>query len=202
MNRNAFNLIPGILAIVATSIVIYSCDKDDGTAPTAGFTYTSSKSLPATAQFNNMSTGSGGATFLWNFGDGATSTANHPTHTYINAGTYQVSLTQTPTSGPPETTTKTLMISTTGPSGTSHRPSNTLATDFSVVINYGVPYFVTFTNNSSGATTNHWNFGDNTTSNSGASTVTHTYNTAGPFYVVLTVTNDNGTDTSGVGIQF
>ncbi|PYJ05712.1 MAG: hypothetical protein DME25_07980 [Verrucomicrobia bacterium] len=32
-------------------------------------------------------------TFLWDFGDGATSTDANPLHTYINAGAYRVSLT-------------------------------------------------------------------------------------------------------------
>lgn len=32
-------------------------------------------------------------TFLWDFGDGTTSTEEHPTHTYENNGVYQVSLT-------------------------------------------------------------------------------------------------------------
>jgi PKD repeat protein len=35
------------------------------------------------------------ATYLWNFGDGATSIEQHPTHIYQSAGTYTVSLTVT-----------------------------------------------------------------------------------------------------------
>jgi len=37
-------------------------------------------------------TGSGASTYLWNFGDGSTSTLQDPQHTYLAAGTYNVML--------------------------------------------------------------------------------------------------------------
>ena len=37
--------------------------------------------------------------WLWNFGDGQTSTVQNPTHTYVNAGNYTVTLTVTDNSG-------------------------------------------------------------------------------------------------------
>lgn len=45
---------------------------------------------PYTAHFNNTS--SGGVTFHWSFGDGGTSTAQNPDHTYTLAGTYVITL--------------------------------------------------------------------------------------------------------------
>ncbi len=45
-------------------------------------------------QFTNASTGFG-LSYLWNFGDGTTSTAVSPTKTYANPGVYDVSLTLT-----------------------------------------------------------------------------------------------------------
>ncbi len=47
---------------------------------------------PHTAQFADQSTGSHDQ-WLWNFGDGKTSTEQNPSHTYTTAGTYTVSLT-------------------------------------------------------------------------------------------------------------
>ncbi len=44
--------------------------------------------------FNNTSTGTG-AQYLWNFGDGTTSSAFNPTHNYANGGNYHVTLTVT-----------------------------------------------------------------------------------------------------------
>jgi Zn-dependent metalloprotease len=47
-------------------------------------------SAPATVAFTNSSVNAG--SFLWNFGDGGTSTASAPTHTYNTLGTFNVSL--------------------------------------------------------------------------------------------------------------
>jgi len=45
---------------------------------------------PLTAPFNNTSTN--GFSYLWDFGDGTTSTLSNPTHTYNTAGAYDVKL--------------------------------------------------------------------------------------------------------------
>ncbi len=48
---------------------------------------------PATVSFTNYSMN--GTFFLWNFGDGITSTDSNPTHTYNSAGDYTITLTAT-----------------------------------------------------------------------------------------------------------
>lgn len=53
--------------------------------PTAG-------SAPLTVSFHDVSTG-GPTRWLWQFGDGATSTEQNPVHTYYHDGSYSVSLT-------------------------------------------------------------------------------------------------------------
>jgi PGF-pre-PGF domain-containing protein len=55
--------------------------------------------VPLTVQFNDTSTGSP-ASWNWNFGDGATSTEQNPTHTYFSAGTYNVNLLVSNADGP------------------------------------------------------------------------------------------------------
>lgn len=45
---------------------------------------------PATVSFTNNSIN--GSSYLWNFGDGTTSTLQNPSHTYTNPGTYSVQL--------------------------------------------------------------------------------------------------------------
>lgn len=57
----------------------------DFAAPTDSFC-----SVPALVSFNNVSTN--GGSFYWEFGDGSTSTAVSPTHTYNALGTYTVSM--------------------------------------------------------------------------------------------------------------
>jgi M6 family metalloprotease-like protein len=48
--------------------------------------------VDASIAFSDNSTG-GATAWLWNFGDGSTSTAQHPSHSYSSSGTYNVSLT-------------------------------------------------------------------------------------------------------------
>ena len=63
-----------------------------GSGVVAGFTATpTSGTAPLAVSFTDASTGTI-ANRLWNFGDGTTSTANHPSHTYTRTGSYTVSL--------------------------------------------------------------------------------------------------------------
>lgn len=62
----------------------------------------------AAVRFINRTTGA--SKFLWNFGDGDTSTAPNPLHTYRNYGSYSVSLTAIDTSGCDSTLTKNSLV--------------------------------------------------------------------------------------------
>ena len=69
--------------------------------------------------FTDSSTDSDGsiASRSWNFGDGSTSTATNPSHTYAAAGTYSVALTVTDNSGATNTKTQSVTVSSSGGSG-------------------------------------------------------------------------------------
>ncbi len=54
---------------------------------------------PATVQFTNTTTGPGPLSYQWSFGDGATSTAGDPMHTYTANGNYTVRLIATSPQG-------------------------------------------------------------------------------------------------------
>jgi serine protease AprX len=60
--------------------------------------------VPLTVQFTDTSTGTPTA-WSWSFGDGGTSSSRNPSHQYMAAGTYTVSLTAT-NSGGSNTATK------------------------------------------------------------------------------------------------
>jgi PKD repeat protein len=82
-----------------------------GAAPTSG-------DAPLAVQFIDSSTG-GPRSWSWSFGDGATSSARNPVHTYRFPGTYAVSLTVASTTGR-NTQTRAGLITVTGsppPSG-------------------------------------------------------------------------------------
>ncbi|MBE0697315.1 MAG: S8 family serine peptidase, partial [Anaerolineaceae bacterium] len=78
--------------------------------PTANFTFNTSG---LTANFSDTSSDSDGmiASWSWNFDDGATSTAQNPSHTYTAAGTYNVSLTVTDDDGATASTSKPVTVS-------------------------------------------------------------------------------------------
>lgn len=68
-----------------------------------------------TVNFTDTSTDSDGtiASRAWDFGDGSTSTATNPSHTYAAGGTYSVSLTVTDNSGATNTKTQSVTVGST-----------------------------------------------------------------------------------------
>ncbi|MDB4163520.1 PKD domain-containing protein, partial [Saprospiraceae bacterium] len=207
--------------------------------------------------FDNQSTGSG-LTYLWDFGDGNTSTDSDPIHTYTEEGIYDVTLT---TTGPcnSDITTQTVDLYTIptadfssnitegcsdltvvfnqlasnnvtdyawtfegGNPTTSTDPNpvviytevgtynvelvvsnpagsaSTSEIDYITVIDVPTANFVavnniltvTFTNNSTGADSYLWDFGDGNTSTD--SDPIHTYAAEGDYTVTLTATNECG----------
>lgn len=62
------------------------------TAPTVDFSADVTSTCSGIISFVNESTFPQGSTFLWNFGDGQTSTLENPTHTYSSNGNYTVKL--------------------------------------------------------------------------------------------------------------
>lgn len=79
-----------ILQDVAHAVVIDSIDTwyQHGNLVATRFSYTNNLN---TVQFNNTSLHAN--SYLWDFGDGATSTAVNPSHTYTSPGIYNVTLT-------------------------------------------------------------------------------------------------------------
>jgi gliding motility-associated-like protein len=128
-------------------------------------------------QFTDMSTGAPNQWF-WDFGDGSTSPVQNPNYSYTKPGTFDVTLTAY-NNGCSQKLTKTAYITIKPP-----------LADFKYTFACGAQTNFTFTDNSTGATTWDWDFGD-MTPHGNTSTVTHNYATAVDtvFNVTLTVTN-------------
>jgi PKD repeat protein len=94
------------------------------TAPTASFTAApTSGTAPLAVQFSDTSSG-GPTSWAWDFGDGATSSAQNPNHTYAAAGTYTVALTASNSAGS-DTATRTGLIAVTSSGSVGYQDGST-----------------------------------------------------------------------------
>lgn len=128
---------------------------------------------------NNTTIGATG--FVWNFGDGTTSTQTNPVKTYATTGSYVVKLVATNGSGCADSTQQTVNI--------SPKPVASFITNAAIQCLENNNF--TFTNTSTGSIATYlWNFGDGTTSN--LASPSKAYSVAGTYIVKLFVTGANG----------
>lgn len=147
----------------------------------AAFSLTHTLCPPFTATFTDQSVNA--VSWLWDFGDGTTSTQQHPVHVYANPGSYNVTLTITTPEGCTYTEFHNYAVTFLPlvANATATSPDTTL------------PLHVNFYANSSGATTWFWDFGDGGTST--LMNPLHTYTVPGPYNISLTISNPECTYT-------
>ncbi len=155
-------------------------------APIAAFQAgTTQGDYPLTVSFVDLSTGPI-SIWAWDFGDGTSSNDQHPTHTYLDAGSYDVTLTIIGPGGTSFESCQACIIVEHPAPEASFSASTTSGT-------YDLP--VQFTNTSTGPIDSQlWDFGDGATSS--APSPSHTYTAAGTYTVTLTVTGPGGSDTA------
>ncbi len=111
-------------------------------------------SVPASINFQNLSTGAGSLSYQWFFGDGAGSTVINPSHTYTVGGSYPVKLVVTNAAGCKDTLIKINAV-TVGSVSPAFITSDTVCLNKPLVItNTSMPTPVSVM----------WSFGDGTTS--------------------------------------
>jgi PKD repeat protein len=145
--------------------------------PSATAAFTASVNV-ATATFTNTS--SGANSYFWDFGDGNTSSAFSPTHTFSGPGNYIVCLIADNGSCP-DTTCQQVTAGCPAPTAGFTTAPNNLT--------------VAFTDATLGSpSTWFWDFGDGNSST--LQSPTHTYAVPGPYTVCLTVVDSCGADSS------
>lgn len=146
--------------------------------PIADFEGGLSGCQPVTVQFE--STSEYGVQYLWDFGDGASSTAQNPSHTYYGPGTYTVSLTVAGPGGDYDTETKVDYIEV-------YPQAIAFFTAFPQEVT--VPDNpVNFFNLSTNADTYWWDLGDGTTTTE--ESPQHYYQEVGEYPVYLIANNE------------
>lgn len=155
----------------------------------AAFTTPALGCAPYEANFENNS--QGGLDFIWDFGDGTTSTQTTPVHLYSNPGTYTIKLYAF------DSTSCNKVDSTSFVIRVSSKPTSAF-TYLPLVPQENV--FTEFTNGSTGAVSYIWNFGDGDTSN--LVNPRHIFPATGTFNVCLVAINADGcTDTACVDVK-
>jgi gliding motility-associated-like protein len=128
---------------------------------------------PVTINFQNQSTGNGSPVYLWDFGDGNTSSSVNPSHTYSANGTYTVKLVVTNSSGCTDTAIKVNAVTV-----------GSVQAGFSTSAAACQKSAVQFTNTSSPAPASvMWTFGDGNTSSQ--LNPVHSFANAGSFTVKM-----------------
>lgn len=131
-------------------------------------------------RFNNLSIGNS-LTYTWDFGDGTTSTAVNPTHTYSTPGKYKIALIGTESIGCIDSTVKSNYITVDLP-----KANFSLSDSFTIC----PPLQVQFTNTSAFYKSVAWNFGDGNSSTS--NNPKYSYSIPGVYTVTLIVTSPGG----------
>ncbi|MEA5456674.1 PKD domain-containing protein [Sinomonas sp. JGH33] len=191
--KQSVNSSTGIVALASDNVAkrYWFSDRPLGpapAAPVASFAASPTSGVaPLNVSFTDTSTGSP-TSWAWAFGDGGTSTAQNPTHSYAAAGTYTAKLTASNAGGSSSATT-TITVTTAPP------PAAPVAS-FTASPTSGVaPLSVGFTDTSSGSPTSWaWAFGDGGTST--AQNPTHSYAAAGTYTAKLTASNAGGSSSA------
>ena len=143
--------------------------------------------VPFTVNFTDLSVGATG--WSWNFGDGGTSFAQNPSHTYTTLGNYTVTLIATGLSSCSDSIIKIQFVRIQAP----------VVNINGLPLEGCVPFTIAPTPNVvtvDGIASYFWDFGDGFTSF--ASNPTHTYTIQGNYTVKLIITTNDGCSDSSV----
>jgi gliding motility-associated-like protein len=161
-------------SIVKSSVLLIS-------KPVAVFSTPDTLSCPTkTITFTNTSTGPG-LTYSWRFGDGSSSIAANPTHSYTADGLYTIKLYVTDLYGCTDSLVYPNYVRIVSPHA-NFNMSDSLGTC--------PPLFVSFTNTSQNHNSISWDFGDGTSTQS--DNPSHFYTIPGVYFAKLTITGPGG----------
>jgi PKD repeat protein len=177
-----------ILCMVIVMGILSGCVEEEPTnqTPNAMFSYSPTMIYRNTEiTFDDTSTDDGTIeAWLWDFGDGTTSTEQNPTYSYDEVGDYTVSLNVTDDKGAVDEYSTTITV--------DYIPPTAMFT-YDPMVNITTATEIAFTDNSTAGDFNItswlWDFGEGNTTNT--TNATYTFAVAGNYTVSLTVTDTN-----------
>jgi PKD repeat protein len=165
--------------VIISFFSLIGCLKEDEASPPVA-SFTMDKSSATVDEIINFTNASQNATsYVWNFGDGNSSTDVNPSHAYSSEGTYAVILTASGEGGT-DASSSTINI--------SYPPAvaNFEVDDTTAFVNQTI----TFSNTSEYGESYSWDFGDGNSSTD--ENPDHSYAEIGTYTVELTVTGQGG----------
>jgi gliding motility-associated-like protein len=161
--------------------------------PDVDFTFTDDLCDGTAAEFTDTSTDDDGTVngWSWNFGDGNTSTAQNPSHTYDGPGTYTVTLQATTSNTCPETNSHTITI--------LEDPIAAFSSDTVCGGNLTQLFDESTVDPPSTIASWDWDIGNNGTVDYTTQNPSHDFEEGGTYDVSLTVTSNLGCSTTVVG---
>ncbi|UAY50636.1 PKD domain-containing protein [Ferruginibacter albus] len=124
--------------------------------------------------------------WLWNFGDGNTSTEQNPTHIYSSLGNYTVTLS---TSNGTCDNQKSATIKLVNEHADFNTPKDTVCKNAPIAFNV-------INSNKANITNYTFYFGDSSSTSSSTNSITHAYTQSGTYSVKLVITDINGCEDS------
>lgn len=174
MHRSKVINIQKVLGLAFGGVLIVflaSCSR-----PVAQFTYKSVPEAQTPLTFDNQSEKA--VRYEWDFGDGNSSTEASPTHKYAQPGKYTVMLKAINSKEKETVISQEVLV------------DKPMTAAFSIEGKLHAPTSLVFGNQSKGAVSYLWNFGDGNTSNE--ERPSHRYRSSGNFDIQLTATNESG----------
>ena len=145
----------------------------------------------STFDFINLSFGDNIDSYFWDFGDGNTSTAQNPTHTYAEEGVYTITLTISGGEGDEVCESSISVVLFTNPNAWYETECNALFVPF-IVSETNEVFFLNLS--STDAVSFAWDFGDGITSEDPLAS--HQYAESGTYEVSLTITTADGCEST------
>lgn len=145
----------------------------------------------STFDFIDLSFGDNIDSYFWDFGDGNTSTAQNPTHTYTEEGVYTVTLTTSGGEGDEACESWISVVLFTNPNAWYETECNALFVPF-IIPETNEVFFLSLS--SADAVSFVWDFGDGVTSEDPLAS--HQYAESGTYEVSLTITTADGCEST------